>query len=293
MFLLLLKIHVLWIMTEYKVIKGLYHVKTFAPDGDSIRFQAENKSNWDFFTWKSASKKKANKKQLRIEAIDALETHYEGFRQPQSFAVAAQETLLSMIGITDIEYNISVTKIVDAKDARPGYIVASTLDMYDRPVCYVFGNIGALHDGDVIKGDKIPVERSINYMMARDGLVYPTYYTGIEDSIRNKFTKVIEKARINRRGVWAIDRTHGFTLWNKDTIQSDVIVLPKIFRRFIAFFQKRSSSADFMKYLEDNEDPVQLVSNGSDSNLHDLLYNDGRFYKLTIRPEMIIFKPKG
>lgn len=280
-------------MTDYKVIKGHYHVKTYAPDGDSIRFQADDQSRWDYFNWKSESKKKRKKKQLRIEAIDALETHIDGFRQPQAFAVAALETMLALVGITDIEYSLSVTKIVDADDNQPGYIVASTLDMYDRPVCFAFGDIDGLNDGDVIRGDDIPVERSINYILARDGLVFPTYYMGLENSIREKFTDVIEEARMNRRGLWTIDRTHGFTLWNVATIQSDVIILPKLFRRFVAFFQRRRSYDEFMKYLKDNEDPVQLVSDGSDSNLHELLYNNGRFYQLSVRPEMIIFKPKG
>ena len=280
-------------MTDYKVIKGHYHVKKYSPDGDSIRFQAEDETNWNYFNWKSDYKKKCKKKQLRIEAIDALETHIDGFKQPQAFAVAALETMLSLIGITDIEYSLSVTKIVDANDVKPGYIVSSTLDMFDRPVCYVFNDINGLNDGDVIQGGNIPVERSINYILVRDGLVYPTYYLGIENSIRQKFTEVVEEARMNRRGVWTIDRTHGFTLWNMGTIQSDVVILPKLFRRFVAFFQRRKSYDEFMKYLEDNEDPVQLISDGTDSNLHDLLYNQGKFYQLTVRPEMIIFKPKG
>jgi hypothetical protein len=39
-------------MAQYKVVAGTFHVKGFQPDGDSIRFQANDPANWDFFTWK-------------------------------------------------------------------------------------------------------------------------------------------------------------------------------------------------------------------------------------------------
>ena len=279
-------------MTDYKVIKGHYHVRRYAPDGDSIRFKAEDHTNWDFFTWENSSEKAKAKKQLRLEVIDALETHYQGFRQPHAFAIAALETLLSILGITGIKYNIAVTRIIEANDEKPGYIVSSTVDTFNRPVSFAFGNIDGLNDGATIQGDEIPIERSINYIIARDGLAYPTYYSGIEDSIREKFTKVIEDARMNRRGIWAIDRTHGFTLGDKDTIQSDIIIMPKLFRRLVSFFLNRVDYDDFMNFMKDNPDPVQKVSDGTKTNLHELIVNEGRFYKLEVRPEMLIFIPK-
>ncbi len=85
-------------MTQFKVIQGKFHVKGYQPDGDSIRFAADNPAHWDTFPWKSANKKKAAKKQLRIEAIDALETHYEDYHQPRPFALAALERLLKLLG---------------------------------------------------------------------------------------------------------------------------------------------------------------------------------------------------
>ncbi len=73
-------------MAQYKVIAGTFHVKGFSPDGDSIRFQAKDQSHWEFFTWKgdAAAKKDDKRKQLRVESIDALETHYEGYHQPRT-----------------------------------------------------------------------------------------------------------------------------------------------------------------------------------------------------------------
>ena len=83
--------------------------------------------------------------------------------QPKSFAVAALERLLSLLGITDVVCSLSVTTIVDAKDNVLGYIVSGQLDVYDRPVCYAFGDVPSFIDGMEIEGNDIPIEESINF----------------------------------------------------------------------------------------------------------------------------------
>jgi hypothetical protein len=279
-------------MKNYRVIEGVYHVKGYSPDGDSIRFEANDPSNWDFFTWKSPTKKKRRKKQLRIEAIDALETHYEGFSQPKSFAIAALERLLGLLGISDIQYSLSVSRIVSAQDQSPGFIMAAELDGFDRPICFAFPEIDGLVDGDEIQSNGLPLEESVNYKLARDGLVYPTFYTGLESVIMDVFRSVTSEARADSRGVWAIDRTSGFTLWNTQTIQEEVIILPKLFRRFVSFFERRGSYEEFIDYLKSNKDPVKLLSDGSESSLDEILSHDGRHYGLTVKPEDIMFIPK-
>jgi endonuclease YncB( thermonuclease family) len=277
----------------YKVIKGIYHVKGYSPDGDSIRFEANDDSNWDFFEWKSTYKKKQRKKQLRIEAIDALETHYDGKSQPRSFAVAALEHLLGLLGISGVEYSLSITRIVEAQDQAPVAIITAGLDVYDRPICFAFSEMGGLEDGDEISAAELPLFDSINYQLARDGLVYPTFYDGMDRQIMAEIRLVVSEARADSRGIWAIDRTGGFTLWNTHTIQQDVIIMPKLFRRFIAFFDRRSQFEAFPDYLKDNKDPVIFFSDGTKSDLGELLAQDGRTYGLTVKPEDIIFRPIG
>lgn len=84
-------------MAQYKIVTGTFHVKGFQPDGDSIRFQTNDPANWDFFEWETEKDKKEKRKQLRVESIDALETHYEGYHQPCPFALAALESLLEIL----------------------------------------------------------------------------------------------------------------------------------------------------------------------------------------------------
>jgi hypothetical protein len=61
----------------FKLIKGRYFVTGYSPDGDSIRFEADNTA---FLNDLSGFRPKINQRnhvQLRIEAIDTLETHYQ------------------------------------------------------------------------------------------------------------------------------------------------------------------------------------------------------------------------
>lgn len=277
-------------MSNYKIIRGTFHVKGYSPDGDSIRFQADNDQHWDYFKWQTASARKAKRKQLRVEAIDSLETHYEELRQPSSFAVAALERILELIGITDIEYNLLVTRITNAKDGTPGFIASNSVDKFNRPICFVFPEKAKLTDGAEVPAAELPVEKSINYFLLKEAIVYPTFYASLEPELINLLREVAKKARKNARGLWAIDRTHGFRLWNPDTIQSEAIILPKLFRRFVQFFQKSSTIEGFPEYLNKYRDPILV--DGKKSFLHEQLEKTGNFYRLKTFPEDMIFDPK-
>jgi endonuclease YncB( thermonuclease family) len=278
----------------YKVIKGAFHVKGYSPDGDSIRFATDTDDHWDFFNWKSEKKRKANKKQLRIEAIDALETHYEGYRQPGAFALAALENLLSLLGIQNIKYNLALTKIVEAEDETPGYIASSKLDMYDRPVSFVFPNLpNLLIDGSELSLADLPIKKSVNYILAQKGLVYPTFYDGIESEAVEVFQKTIRNARSRKRGLWAIDKTTGFTFWESITIKRDIVILPKLFRRLISFLLKHSDINQLSDYLLTAKDYCRIIGDDQRIKFGELLSVSDLEIRMSEKPENIIFLPKG
>ncbi|MEM7112640.1 MAG: hypothetical protein AAF614_09405 [Chloroflexota bacterium] len=67
---------------NFTLIKGTFHIVGFSPDGDSIRFKANNPANWnkiqtdkrEIFEEKLAADDGAIT--LRLQGVDALETHY-------------------------------------------------------------------------------------------------------------------------------------------------------------------------------------------------------------------------
>ena len=278
-------------MKTYKIIKGNFHVRGYSPDGDSIRFQADDPNHWDFLKWKTKTQKRRKKKQLRIEAIDALETHYENLRQPNAFALAALERMLELIGITDVGYNLLVTKITSANDSTSGYIACAENDVFGRPISYIFSKNALLEDGAEMPANQLPIKQSINYSLVKEGIVYPTFYTTTEPIVVDAFFQRVRYSRRSRRGIWAIDKSMGFKLWNINTIQQDVVIFPKLFRRFASFFKHRSDINTFMDFLEDNPDPIQL-RDGTITTLRELIYKEGNKYGLKIEPEYFNFIPK-
>ncbi len=275
-------------MAQFKIIKGTFHVKGYQPDGDSIRFRADNEAHWGFFP----NAGDENKRQLRIEAIDALETHYEGYHQPMPFALAALEKLLGLIGIKNIKYSLSVTHIVDADDASPGFIASAAMDRYKRPISFVFPADVRLNDGDVLDINQLPLEKSINYLLLREGLVYPTFYTSTESAVLEKFRTATERARIAGRGLWAIDRTSDFTIWDTRTIQYDILILPKLFRRLVGFFDRYQDFKELPDYMIRQHDDLQLINNPTPRSLASLMTIKGRRLKLKVPVEDILFSPK-
>lgn len=279
-------------MAQYKVIAGTFHVKGFQPDGDSIRFQANNPQNWDFFTWGSDADKNSKKKQLRVEAIDAMETHYEGYHQPRTFALAALESLLELLQIDSVTYSLSLTQIVDANDGKSGFIASAGIDHFGRPISYVFPKNVRLKDGAILDSSTLPVEESVNFRLAREGLAYPTFYTTTDRTFAEKIRAVVTRARKTKRGIWSIDRTSDFTIWDIRTLQEDILLLPKLFRRLVGFFDGYSEFDKLPDYMKKQRDNLVLWDGTKKKSLADLMEFNGRRIQMKTPVEDILFSPK-
>src|SRR5512138_2223337 len=279
-------------MAQYKVIAGAFHVKGYEPDGDSIRFQATNQANWDFFAWQTELDKASKKKQLRVEAIDAMETHYDGYHQPRPFALAALESLLELLGIKSVKYSIGFTKIVDVEDGKLGFIAAGTTDRFGRPVSYVFPKNAPLTDGAVMDSSELPIDESINFQLAREGLVYPTFYTTTDRLFAEKIRAVVSRARATKRGIWSIDKTADFSLWDIRTLQEDILILPKLFRRLAVFIDSYADYSKLEEYMKKQRDNLQLWDGTKKKSLADLMKFSGRRIQMKTPVEDILFSPK-
>lgn len=279
-------------MPQYKIVAGTFHVKGFQPDGDSIRFQANKPEHWDFFQWETEADKATKKKQLRVESIDALETHYEGYHQPRPFALAALESLLELLNINSVTYSLSVTQIVDADDGKAGFIASSTTDRFGRPVSYIFPKGAKLTDGTVMDSAALPIEDSINFQLAREGLVYPTFYTTTDRVFAEKFRAVVARARKTKRGIWSIDKTPDFTLLDIRALQEDILLMPKLFRRIVGFFDNYSDFGKLEEYMSKQRDNLVLWDGTKKKSMADLMKITGRRIQMKTPVEDILFSPK-
>jgi hypothetical protein len=279
------------------VMHGRFQVKGRSPDGDSIAFAANTKELWNQFKWDDPKKNPANKKkagatQLRIEAVDALETHFEGFHQPKAIAEAATDTLLKSFGITGISYNLNFTKIVDADDDVEGTIITKGLDGFDRPISFAF--LGHVRDdGEHLESlDADLVRKSVNHHLAERGVTYPAYYNGIDPTALEVFQKTFARVRAGRVGIWGFDQTQEFIYWGPQSMSDTHVVYPKVFRRFVSFAEACDDWADVQGYIAKQDDKLTILSSGKFMNLSDAVAFDGRKVSVSLDFNDVRWGPK-
>jgi hypothetical protein len=159
-------------------------------------------------------------------------------------------------------------------------------------VSYLFPKTAKLIDGTVMDSATLPIEDSLNFQLAREGLVYPTFYTSTDRTFAEKIRAVVARARTTKRGIWSIDKTADFTLLDIRTLQEDILVLPKIFRRLVGFFEGYSDFAKLSEYLKKQKDNLVLWDGTKKKSLADLMTIEGRTIRMKTPVEDILFNPK-
>jgi len=278
---------------SFKVIKGTFHVVGYSPDGDSVRFKAEDPSSWESL---KGGKVKLNAKghaQLRIEAIDTLETHYKKEHQPKEFADAATNHLFKLIGVENVVWNASGSRVNSADDGVSGFIISRASERYGRPVAFVFDGSQDFSNGQEIYLNSAVARKSVNYKMLSKGLAYPTFYDGMFYDLRELFAKETSKARDARLGIWSKDRSNKYTSIN---VMSDItdkyVLLPKLFRRITSYLKEHESfdAHEFIAQLEKKSEKVLILSILHFTYFDNLISVDGQGkIKLSHKPEDLVF----
>lgn len=277
----------------FNLIKGTFHVVGYSPDGDSIRFQADDRRNWDLLDGPRVELNARSHAQLRIEAIDTLETHYQSHHQPLQLADDALHFLLDELGIKKVKFD-NAGKVTSAQDGTRGYILSRTTEKNHRPVSFVFAGDAEEDDGTQVLLRPDRLEKSVNYRSALAGLAYPTYYSGLFSDLRKKITAAVAQARKGGgKGIWPKDKTtKGFIVSSLASVTDDVVILPKLFRRIINFIGNGGSIDGFKDYLAANPDPVLELTTGHFTNLDTFVEVTANEVKLTVEPENLVFIEK-
>ncbi len=196
------------------LIKG-HFIDHGRPDGDSIRFAVDAKQQW----------------RIRLEAIDALETHYQPRgkslhgRQPAAEGDAAASALQKFLGITD----------VDTK--APGYIIRNDgTDSKGRVVAFAFAGRTRIGHGSTVEITDDVLKNSANFHMLAHGHSYPCFYSRLEEPIRNLLATTAKEARASGVGVWQSDVTQTGSLYAPLNAACQSIMWPKLFRRIVDFY---------------------------------------------------------
>lgn len=223
---------------RYHVLPGTFVAQGYAPDGDSIRFAPDRLAALDELPGTLRLRvAKDTSVQLRLEGIDAPELHYLAYAQ--RLGAAARDTLLRALGIDDahVEHDL----VTRARWVR-GTILTRSIDRNGRVIAYAFRD-----------GARLEPSCSVNAAMLRAGMAYPLAYDTQPASDRRTFAAIARLARIQRLGVWALDRTAAFTLASDRSIgPHGALIFPKLFRRCLAYVSDRLSGfrGDLRAWLE-------------------------------------------
>lgn len=284
----------------FTLIAGTFHVAGYSPDGDSMRFKP---ANLDLLRTLPGGPPRANARghvQLRIEAIDTLETHFtpqgdsNTFHQPLKFAHAAMDALLSFAGISDVNWTADKRTVASAKDGTPGYILCREVEKYGRPVAFVFAGNPAESDGASVLLDAHRLRDSYNFAAVRDGLAYATYYTGLFADLRASLTEAATMARQSKKGLYAEDvSSEGIVVNTIADITDKYVLMPKLFRRLSEYVSKTGSAVGFKEALALAQEPVLDLRNANFTHFDTFIEQKSGSNRLSMTrlPEELVFGP--
>jgi len=281
------------------VIKGEYRVLGAAPDGDSIRFYPDAADAWE----RSGLRVRPNAAggaQLRLDGIDALETHYtptvgdlRNLHQPHDLGRAAAAELLRLLGFDDVWRGANEIVSAATPATRPGHILTRFADKYGRAVAFAFAGTTDGPDLASVFVDSATIAGSTNHRLLVSGLVYPTYYSKLFVDLRAALNEAVAEARAADRGVWPDDlTTKGVTVDSLAVLTDAAVLLPKLFRRLVDYLSINSgdvSLAGLPAYLATRDDRVIVASTGQVTGFDNILEVDGQTVRATQPPENLVF----
>jgi hypothetical protein len=283
------------------LIEGHFTILGSSPDGDSIRFIPNNPDLWKKLD-QPVHINQVGGIQLRLDAIDSLETHFQAphsrksYHQPIHYADRAAARLLEILGFANIQRDGSGRVTAADPAIAPGYILTSFADKYGRALALGFPGKSGKIDGSKVIATIAWLQQSVNYQLLREGLVYPIFYNNQAARVRQILTEAVIAARVTETGLWADDRTlGGFEVNGVETLTQEVVIFPKLFRRLMGYFANQGTFdlTGFAAYLEVNRDRLYLASDGTQMlTMLQLLRIEGQRVRLIHPIEDLLFMEK-
>jgi endonuclease YncB( thermonuclease family) len=258
----------------FVLIKGSFRPAAGVPDGDSVRFLADDLDLWSKLEGApvqlGTGVETKDTVQLRCEGIDAIE---KGATQPLS--TDARDSMFELIGF-------------DAASPEPtGFVLARmTDDKTRRPISFVFAGETDRQDGSEVFLDDSMLRDSVNFQQVQAGFAYPLYYNTLFAELRNEFDQGLESAKDDDLGYWPHDKTtDGVTVESHDDLATIPPVWPKLWRRLDEFLRDADSLAGFIDFLELRDERVDILSIMEERGLQDLVEVEGDSVRMTEPPE--------
>jgi endonuclease YncB( thermonuclease family) len=280
------------------------------PDGDTVKFQPERPELVNSLPRDSGHPARINAHgvSVRLEAIDALETHFAGTHQELLGANRAREALLAELGFTGVSFFPDAPNRVERadQDSVVGHLVSNGIDANGRVIGFAYAGEGTPSDGAEVALGEEEVDRSANAMLLRPGLVYPAFYSTLPEPLRLHLAGVSRDARTaaTENGIWP--RSTGDPDGPAEVADfaqlQELVIWPKLFRRLVTYLSDDTGVSPapvnfdgLESWLEADpvhrDDALFLLEGQRMARLHDVVRGAGRSIQLTVWPEDFVIEP--
>lgn len=271
---------------SFTLFKGHFVPAAGHPDGDSVRFRADNPQLL-FQLDRQGFPPKVNEKngtiQLRYEGIDAVEKKVMEPYDPKSLPEN-----LRLIGWRD-----------EALPEPRGYILSKLTGPYGRPISFVFKGEAPEDDGAPVYLSVERMTECVNYQLLEAGLVYPLFYNTLFKELRDKLASATKQARDAQKGLWKYDATTAGARWTGAACLPNLPpIFPKLWRRLEVYTREDDYSIysdtleQFPDFLRGKNDRLLLLAQDQHTGLDNVIDVVGDVLKMKLLPEEIVFDPK-
>ena len=272
------------------------------PDGDTIKFAPDAPMLVEGLPQISGHPPDINARgiSVRLEAIDALETHFSETHQELAGADAARDELLARLGFTGVEFFPDLPNKVETadQDRLRGHALSNGIDANGRMIGFVYPGDPPEPDGTRVFLDEQRADRSVNAALLADGSAYPAFYATLPADLREHFAGLSRAARAAGLGIWprsTADPDGPARIADLGALEQ-LVLWPKLFRRLVPYLALGSSGFDgFDAWLRaapvDRDDAVFLLGPRTPGRLHDVIQAAGDSVQLTVWPEDFVITP--
>lgn len=271
----------------FRVFRGKLFAVGLKPDGDTVCFQPQDPAaisalpDTDGKIGTAALEAdKNNSISVRLQGIDALETHYQpavGENRPAGAATpavpkpsagnheqrsdlshAAANALLGMLGVTVTPADwhswgyltrVTVGGVVLTEKYSENVeivVVANTVDGNGRILGWVFPGTVALTEGQSLTEAELKalLPQCPNAKMLKEGHAYPYYFMTLGTSLRGKLSSYTSIAQRGGKGVWAADQTaNGIAIPTCTVLNDTAVILSYLFRKLLRSWRMNALAA--------------------------------------------------
>lgn len=260
------------------LIKGTFVPKIGEPDGDSVRFIADDIQNWDLLEGRGDDPGQRDSMQLRFEGIDALEK-----AAVQPFSGNAIKSMKRLIGVRT------------GVDEPRGYVLAKRFEGNGRPVCFVFAGDAPEADGSDVFLDAARLRNSVNYLQVKAGFAYPLFYNTLFRELRETLAEAWADAQANNRGYCPSDASMtGVTVRQRGDTATIAPIWPKLWRRLEEYYRRRDASGNtprnlngFLAFLRRSGERADDLTTFEQKSIDHFFAVSGNKVKMLVPPESI------